>query len=83
MYRGDFINDEEILSFLEEGKNAGKDEIRNIISKSLSKQRLEPIETAKLLQVEDKDLIEEIFDAAKNLRKRYTETGLCFLHPFI
>jgi len=81
MYRGDFINDEEILSFLEEGKNAGKDEIRNIISKSLSKQRLEPIETAKLLQVEDKDLIEEIFDAAKKLKEEIYGNRIVFFAP--
>ena len=41
MYREDFIKDEEIFKLLEEGKKASKDEIRDIISKSLVKS-LEP-----------------------------------------
>ena len=64
-------------------QKAKRDEIRSIISKSLSKKRLEPIETAKLLQVEDQDLIEEIFAAARRLKEEIYETGLCSLHHFI
>lgn len=81
MYKEDFINDEEIFSLLEEGKKAKKDEIRSIISKSLSKKRLEPIETAKLLQVEDQDLIEEIFAAARRLKEEIYGNRIVFFAP--
>ena len=81
MYKEDFINDEEIFGLLEEGKKAKKDEIRSIISKSLSKKRLEPIETAKLLQVEDQDLIEEIFAAARRLKEEIYGNRIVFFAP--
>jgi len=81
MYKEDFINDEEIFGLLEEGKKAKRDEIRSIISKSLSKKRLEPIETAKLLQVEDQDLIEEIFAAARRLKEEIYGNRIVFFAP--
>jgi 2-iminoacetate synthase len=50
----DFINDEEIFRLLEEGKNPEKAEIREIFAKSKDMVRLEPAETAKLLQIKMK-----------------------------
>jgi len=79
-YDKDFINDEEIFWLSWKGKNPDPVEIRNIIDKSLSKTRLEPIETAKLLQVEDPELLEEIFEAARKLKQEYTVIELYFLH---
>ena len=81
MYKGDFINDDQIINLLEEGKGATKEEIRNIIAKSLDKKRLEPIETAKLLQVEDEELIEEIFDAARKLKQEIYGNRIVFFAP--
>jgi len=81
MYKYDFIDDEEITSLLEEGKGATKEEIRNIISKSLNKKRLDPIETAKLLQVEDEELIDEIFQAARKLKEEIYGNRIVFFAP--
>jgi len=81
MYSEDFINDDEIFKLLEEGKNAEKNEIREIINKSLQKIRLEPIETAKLLQTEDKELQEEIFAAARKLKERIYGNRIVFFAP--
>ena len=81
MYKEDFINDQEIFDLLEKGKWASKGEIRAIISKALDKKRLEPIETAKLLQVEDEELIEEIFDAARKVKEEIYGNRIVFFAP--
>ncbi|MBZ2175025.1 [FeFe] hydrogenase H-cluster radical SAM maturase HydG [Schnuerera sp. xch1] len=81
MYKEDFINDDEIFSLLEKGKNANRSEIRKIIAKSLDKKRLEPIETAKLLQVEDENLLEEIFSAARKLKDEIYGNRIVFFAP--
>ncbi|TFZ41388.1 [FeFe] hydrogenase H-cluster radical SAM maturase HydG [Soehngenia longivitae] len=76
-----FIDDEKIFSLLEQGKNSSKEEILEIIQKSLSKQRLEPIETAKLLNVEDKELLDEIFKAANTLKEEIYGDRIVFFAP--
>jgi len=77
----DFIDDEKIFSLLEEGKKSTREEILKIIQKSLSKQRLEPIETAKLINVEDKDLLDEIFKAANILKEEIYGDRIVFFAP--
>ena len=70
MHNGDdFINDEEIERVLEENKNPSESKVRDIIQKSLSIQRLEPDETATLLNVEDEDLWKEIFEIAGKIKE--------------
>lgn len=80
-YDKDFINDEEIFDLLENGKNPDPIEIRSIIDKSLNKVRLEPIETAKLLQVEDPELLEEVFEAARKLKQEIYGNRIVFFAP--
>ncbi|MDG2830173.1 radical SAM protein, partial [Vibrio parahaemolyticus] len=58
-----------------------REEILKIIQKSLSKQRLEPIETAKLINVEDKDLLDEIFKAANILKEEIYGDRIVFFAP--
>ena len=62
-----FISEEKITEQLEKAY-PDPQRVREILSKSLSKQRLEPEETATLLNVEDKHLLEEIFEAARKLK---------------
>ena len=57
----DFINDEEIEELLQKNRNPEPQKVRDIIAKSLSLERLEPEETATLLNVEDEDLWEEMY----------------------
>ena len=66
----DFINDTEIEDLIKKSAKPKKEEIRRIIQKSLSIKRLEPEETAALLNVEDKELLKEIFDAAETIKKK-------------
>jgi len=49
----DFIDDVEIERLIEDNKNPDTRRIRDILDKSLSLQRLEPGETAALLNVTD------------------------------
>ena len=76
----DFIDDAKIQSLLEEARNPDPAEIRGILAKARSKERLEPEETAKLLQVEDPELLEEIFQLAGELKKAIYGNRIVFLH---
>ena len=77
----DFINEDEIFSLLNEGKNAEAEEIRDILSKSENKERLEPEETAKLLQVEDPELLEEIYSLARKIKEEVYGNRIVFFAP--
>ena len=63
-----FIDTQEIEDILLEAKPE-KEEVRRIIAKSLSKQRLSMQETAVLLNTEDPELLDEIKEGARQLKK--------------
>ncbi len=65
-----FIDDNEILEILEMAKNPTKEQVREVIKKSLDKHRLSLQETAILINANDPELIKEIKEAAKKLKKR-------------
>jgi len=66
----DFINESKIFSILESSVNPDKVEIREILAKARECKGITLEETGKLLHVEDKDLMEELFDAAKYVKDR-------------
>ncbi len=63
----DFINDEQLHGLLE--IQAEPSQVRDIIAKSLSKQPLAVEETAVLLAAAEPELVEQIFDAARQLKR--------------
>ncbi|MBU0672856.1 MAG: [FeFe] hydrogenase H-cluster radical SAM maturase HydG [Candidatus Margulisbacteria bacterium] len=63
-----FINENKINELLQ-GIQPDKSRVREIIKKSLAKNRLDLEETATLLNVEDKELLAEIFAGAKKLKQ--------------
>lgn len=77
----DFINDDQIWDLLKKSKNPEKKEIRDILAKSRAKERLEPEETAKLLQVEDPELLEEIFSLAREIKEEVYGRRIVFFAP--
>ena len=77
----DFINEEEIERFLDRNKNVEARKVRDIIQKSLSIERLEPEETAALLNVQDDDLWEEIFWAAGEVKRRVYDNRIVTFAP--
>jgi 2-iminoacetate synthase len=77
----DFINDEEIERLLKEAEHPEPAEIREILAKSQEKVRLEPRETAKLLQVEDPDLLQEMFSLARKVKEEIYGNRIVFFAP--
>lgn len=63
-----FIPEDKIFEFLK-NKNTDKVHVREIIAKSLAKNRLDPNEMAVLLNAEDPEIVEEIKEGARNLKK--------------
>jgi len=64
----DFINDRRIAGLLEMARPAAT-RVREVIAKSLEKQPLQVEETAVLLKAEAPELVEEIFAAARRLKR--------------
>lgn len=77
----DFINDETIERLLEENREPDAKKIGDIIGKSQSLERLEPEETAALLNVVDENLWEEIFQAASEVKKRVYDNRIVTFAP--
>jgi 2-iminoacetate synthase len=63
----DFIDDGRIEETLAAARPDAT-RVREVLAKSLSKQRLEPAETAALLKVQDPGLWQEVFAAARKLK---------------
>jgi 2-iminoacetate synthase len=63
----DFIDEARLGGLLDRKADAG--EVRDVIAKSLSKTPLEVEETAALLAAEEPALVEQIFDAARQLKR--------------
>ncbi len=65
-----FIDDNEINEILDAAQNPTKAQVREVIQKSLNKNRLSLQETAILVNANEPELIEEIKNAAKELKER-------------
>jgi 2-iminoacetate synthase len=66
----DFVDDEAITGLLRAKRRPSAQEIRDIMARALSLQRLEPMETAALLNVEDPELWSEIFATARDIKEK-------------
>jgi 2-iminoacetate synthase len=76
-----FIKEDEIFNILEGTKSPSKLKVRDIIQKSLSKERLNPDEVATLLNVEDDETLEEIFEGARTLKRNVYGNRIVFFAP--
>jgi 2-iminoacetate synthase len=65
-----FIDTDEINEILKQAENPSKEQVREIIKKSLDKNRLSLQETAILINANDPELVQEIKDAARLLKER-------------
>lgn len=77
----DFIDEKTIYEKLSNNRNPDKEYIRDIIEKSLSITRLGPDETAALLNVEDEDLWEELYEAADKVKHKVYDNRIVFFAP--
>jgi 2-iminoacetate synthase len=76
----DFIDDEALESLLR-GAAPEVEEVRDIVAKSLDKQSLSVEETAKLLRADQPELVEEIFAAARELKRRVYGNRIVIFAP--
>ncbi|MCM8787698.1 MAG: [FeFe] hydrogenase H-cluster radical SAM maturase HydG [Candidatus Omnitrophica bacterium] len=76
-----FINAEEFFKKLEKNKNPSAAHIRQIIAKSLDVNTLSLDEVASLINLEDSDLWEEIFDAALKIKKKVYDNRIVTFAP--
>ena len=76
-----FIPAEEIESLLKTTVNPDKSRVREIIAKSLDKQRLEPEEVAVLINTSDPKLIEEIKQGARDLKTKVYGNRIVLFAP--
>ncbi len=65
-----FIDAEEIHQILKDNENPTRERVLEVIQKSLNKNRLSLEETAVLINATDKELVEEIKDAARQLKEQ-------------
>jgi 2-iminoacetate synthase len=66
----DFIDDARIEALLRETRDPDPRAVRDVLAQSLALRRLEPRQTAMLLNLEDEALWEEVFQAARTIRDR-------------
>jgi len=76
----DFIDEGKITSLLSKG-SPDPAQVREVIAKSLAKQALSVEETALLLRADQPELIEEIFEAARELKKRVYGNRIVLFAP--
>ncbi|MCK9309769.1 MAG: [FeFe] hydrogenase H-cluster radical SAM maturase HydG [Candidatus Cloacimonetes bacterium] len=76
-----FIPNGEIERLLEAGKNADASRIKEIIAKSLDKNRLNPDETAALISVKDRELRQLILEGAHELKERIYGNRIVLFAP--
>ena len=77
----DFIDDTLIEKLLVQGRDPDPGEIRSIIGKALSIETLEPEETAALLNVTDRGLWDEIFEAAARVKSTVYDNRVVTFAP--
>ncbi|HDP67398.1 MAG TPA: [FeFe] hydrogenase H-cluster radical SAM maturase HydG [Candidatus Marinimicrobia bacterium] len=77
----DFIDEEVIKNELSVHRNPDKQQVRDIIAKSLRIERLEPWETATLLNVEEPDIWEEMYAAGLAVKRKVYDNRIVFFAP--
>ena len=75
----DFIDDARIFGLLSQKEDAGK--VRAVLSKSLEKKALDLDETAALLVVQSPGLKEEIYEAARKLKREIYGNRIVLFAP--
>lgn len=76
-----FIPEQEIFDILDKTKNPSKSRVKEIIAKSLDKNRLSPEETATLINCEDPELIQEIYKGARALKEKIYGNRIVLFAP--
>lgn len=76
-----FVNPEEIEKALQETKAPDSTRVKEIVAKSLNKERLSPKETAELLAVKDEESLELLFEGARELKRKVYGNRIVLFAP--
>jgi len=76
-----FINDTKINTLLEKARGASNSEVREIIASALKLKGLTPSQTAVLLQTDQKDNLQSIFKAARQIKEKIYGKRLVLFAP--
>lgn len=77
----DFIDEELIYKKLSDTKNPEKQKVREILQKSYNIERLDPEETATLLNVSDPEMLEEMYEMGLNVKRKVYDNRIVFFAP--
>ena len=77
----DFIDDDKIWEQLNKWENPSKDDVRRVLKKAEGCVRLEPEETAILLQNKDEETIREMYALAHRLKEEVYGDRIVFFAP--
>jgi len=77
----DYITDNKVEGILAKADNPTETEIRRIINKALNLKGITPLEAAKLLQIDDKNLIDEYLEAARQVKEQIYGKRLVIFAP--
>ncbi|MDA3911644.1 MAG: [FeFe] hydrogenase H-cluster radical SAM maturase HydG [Bacteroidales bacterium] len=76
-----FIDPDEIWEYVEETKNPTPEQVREVIQKSLNKNRLNLRETAILINANTPELVQEIKDGARELKEKVYGNRIVLFAP--
>lgn len=76
-----FIDKGEILTFLADNKNSPIEEVRRIIAKATSKERLNLCEVAKLIGADYPEAVEAVKEGAKSLKQKVYGNRIVLFAP--
>lgn len=77
----DFIDEDNIVGTLNDNSRPDKQQVRDILQKSLRIERLSPEETATLLHVTDPELWEEMYATGLEVKKKVYDNRIVFFAP--
>jgi len=77
----DFIDEQQIMAELAIGKNPDKQQVRDIMQKSLAINRLDPTETAMLMHVNDPELLKEMRQTGLEIKRKVYDNRIVFFAP--
>ncbi|NCC86434.1 MAG: [FeFe] hydrogenase H-cluster radical SAM maturase HydG [Clostridia bacterium] len=77
----DFIDDDKIWSQLNSHENPSKEEVRKVLKKAAECIRLDPEETAILIQNQDEETIGEMYELAHQLKQEVYGDRIVFFAP--
>lgn len=77
----DFIDDEKILAALKIGESASKEDALRIIEKAKAKKGITPEEAAVLLNVDDDEILEEMYKVARFIKEEIYGNRIVIFAP--